>query len=470
MGRRLTILAISLLLTVSVSAQRYRTLELKSICNDNDWELAPVLYDSGMVFISNRIRPSTSLEVNQYGPKPRLYYSEFDNNGMPDKPVDLPGIFQLNGSEGPITFARNYQIACFCKPYENNGVAGNTGLFISYRRDGEWLDEEPFNHNDPTVNFTTPNLSEDGSTLYFAADGLEGESGNWDLYVSHYYNGEWTAPESLGDNINTPETEMFPFFHSKTGRLYFSSRGHAARGGSFDLFYSNRYKGQWTTPVAVPSPLNTNFDEISLIINEDLSQGYFTRRTGNDYDIFVFSYPNYEKFQNPRPILRNRLCYRIWENSLDTIDYETFSYEWTINDTLHLPGHDVKYCFPGPGKFNIILNVTNKITDTVMMGVVKLFLDLKLNEQPVITAPDTVYVDQAFLLNAFKTNWDRWDIEGYYWDFGNGVQDKGEEVTYQYPVPGDYRIILGIKESVRNRRYEPEKQAVYKDIIVLPRE
>jgi hypothetical protein len=450
-----------------INAQRYVTKVLP-VSNDRDNELSPVLYDSGLVFMSNRIIPSMKKFVNEQGDAlTDIYFVPLNEDKKMGKGEKIEGLPSTDGDDGPITFAQNFQMMCVCI---QNGFAkqnlvknGNSGLYFSYREDDIWTDLEPYEYNDVDLNYSTPFLTEDGNTLYFSADNMDDSFGAWDIYVSRKESRGWTKPENLGAMINTTEWELFPFYHP-AGRLYFSSKGHKARGSSFDLFYTNYYNGEWGAPIPVPS-LNSFNDDISMIINEDFSEGYITRKTGNDFDILRFEYPNYESFDNPRPIQKNRFCFRLRENSLDTIDYDVFSYEWVINDTMTIPGHDIKFCFPGPGEYDLSFNVTNKLTDTIMYDVASLYLNLQLLEQPVITAPDTIKVSESAVFDATETSWNRWKIQGYYWDFGNGVQDKGQKVDYQYTQPGEYTIVLGIKE---NRRSEPEKYAVYKNIVVLP--
>jgi hypothetical protein len=469
---RKTNLIVIFLLTsfLGVNAQRYNTKVL-SVSNDRDNELAPVIYDNGLVFMSNRVVPSIKKFVNENGdPLTNLYYVPIDENGKFGRIKERPELPSTDGDDGPLAFAQAGQMMCICL---QNGFAGqnqikngNSGLYFSYMDDGRWTRLEAFEWNDIEENFSTPFLTEDGNTLYFAADGMDDSFGGWDIYVSRKVSRGWTKPENLGSMINTSEWELFPYLHP-SGRLYFSSRGHNSRGGSFDLFYTNYYNGIWGQPIPVPS-LNSFNDDMSLIISEDLSEGYITRKAGNDFDILRFEYPNYETFDNPRPIQKNRFCFRLRENSLDTIDYNIFSYEWVINwdnRDSSVAGHDIKFCFPGPGEYNVSFNVTNKLADTVMYGVASLFLDLQLQEQVVITAPDSVKVNEVVNFDASETNWKRWKISGYYWDFGNGVQDKGEKVSYAYPLPNEYTVVLGIKEG---RRSDPEKFAVFKKIVVLP--
>lgn len=458
----------------SLNAQRYSTSEQKEISNPGEKELAPVLYEDGIVFLSNILTPSSSRPIGPDGtPTLDLYYSKIKEDGGYEKAVLFDSLLVTDADEGAITFAQSNTMLCVAMQNGYMGLGlpdnGQHGLYFSFRRNGKWGELIPFEYNDPAMNYNTPFLTSDGMTLFFAADSMmEGSFGSWDIYVSRMEQGKWSKPENLGSSINSEEVEFFPFQHY-SGRLYFSSNGHNSLGGSYDIFFSKNYDGKWLPAVRVPS-INSFGDETSLLVNNELSEGYYSRKTPDgEFSLHKFTYPQYVPFPNPRPIQENWFCYRLFERTLDTVDYEIFYYEWVINDTLKIPGHEIEYCFPGPGMYHVVFNVTNKLTDTTRYNVADLDLDLSLIEQPVITVPDTLLVDQNVAFSADETNWDRWErgIEDFYWDFGNGVRAQGKNVRYQYPEPGNYTVVLGIRE---NRSREPEKAAVYKQITVLPRE
>jgi hypothetical protein len=89
--------------------------------------------------------------------------------------------------------------------------------------------------------------------------------GGRDLYIS-FWNGETgTEPVNLGDRINTPFEESSPFLSSDNKTLYFASKGHPGYGG-FDIFVSHRLDDSWTNwsepqnlGPAVNGPLNEEF-------------------------------------------------------------------------------------------------------------------------------------------------------------------------------------------------------------------
>ncbi|MFM6934551.1 MAG: hypothetical protein ACKOXP_03845, partial [Flavobacteriales bacterium] len=64
------------------------------------------------------------------------------------------------------------------------------------------------------------------------------ESPDLDVYIQRKNaNNEWEKPQKIVGEVNSKKDEVYPFFDSENGYLYFSSKGHETMGG-FDLFRS----------------------------------------------------------------------------------------------------------------------------------------------------------------------------------------------------------------------------------------
>ena len=134
--------------------------------------------------------------------------------------------------------------------------------------------------------------------LYFASD-CEGGQGGLDIWyctTTPDSNGNnFTLPKNLGRNINTPGDEITPFYHAVSKTLYFSSDGHASRGG-LDVFKSKGAKLQWTLAENLDFPINSAADDLYYVISEGHGGGYLvSNRRANpdkvstiDNDIFRF--------------------------------------------------------------------------------------------------------------------------------------------------------------------------------------
>lgn len=132
-----------------------------------------------------------------------------------------------------------------------------------------------------------PCISADGNELYFVRDSKNYKS---DIYYSQLYKGEWTNPKPI-TSVNSKGSEMSPFIHPDGNTLYFASDGHPGMGG-FDIFMCKKLpRGEWSTPVNLGYPINSESDEISFVVSLDGKKGYISsNRDGGmgGFDIYVF--------------------------------------------------------------------------------------------------------------------------------------------------------------------------------------
>ena len=138
-----------------------------------------------------------------------------------------------------------------------------------------------------------------------------------------------------------------------------------------------------------------------------------------------------------------------------------------INDTLEIPGHEVIYKFPEPGTYICKLNVFDIQLDTLLEAQTFQKLEIKLNEQAVITCPDTIPVNLPVVFDGRESYLPGFNVGEYYWEFGDGQYGQGIQVTHAFDYPGRYRVKLGVEARRQNRRDEPERRENYKDILVV---
>lgn len=206
------------------------------------------------------------------------------NAGIPLNTADNEGAQTLSGDG-------RYMIFTACNRSEG---LGRCDLYWSIKENEKW--SVPKNLGKPVngaYRETQPSITPDGRTLYFSSD-RPGGKGQHDIWVSHRDSTEqWSQPENLGDSINTSDNELSPFIHPDNQSLYFSSNGHIGLGG-YDLFVSRRdNSGKWRKPVNLGYPINTNRDEIGLIVNARGDKAYFSSdiNKAQGKDIFDFDMP-----------------------------------------------------------------------------------------------------------------------------------------------------------------------------------
>ena len=179
-------------------------------------------------------------------------------------------------------------------------VGGSCDIYISFLTQNGWSEGINLGGKVNTDQWESqPCLSPDKRNLFFASRRHGGYGGS-DIYVSHLSaNGEWSAPENLGPQINTKGDESCPFIHADNQTLFFTS--NALQGyGEDDLFFARKGpKGDWSVPENLGYPINTIYKEGTLFIAADAKTAYYASdRTDSKggLDIYSFELP-----ENIRP-------------------------------------------------------------------------------------------------------------------------------------------------------------------------
>ncbi|HYV94188.1 MAG TPA: OmpA family protein [Chitinophagales bacterium] len=272
--------------------------------NSVAFDYAPALYGkNGMVFTSDRGDATGSETYGWTGEKySDLYVAYKDANGKFGAPVLFSDKINSNTNEGAACFNKDftecYFTRCIIPLQTKDTTAGYCHIFYTYRTGDEWSDPTEVSIFNDSCNVKTPFLSSDGKELYVSSD-VDGGYGAKDLYVlTKNTDGNWSNPQNLGPNINTPGEEAFPQL-SADGKLYFASNGQEGMGG-LDIFSAARINKQWNNVQNMRSPINSGADDFALVFEkvkpEDQykikSQGYFVSNRqggkGKD-DIYFFS-------------------------------------------------------------------------------------------------------------------------------------------------------------------------------------
>ncbi len=265
-------------------------------------EYYPTLTVDGQVLLFTRRLPMSDPLDEQED----FYVSQFDEKTKQWKSAKaMPPNINTNWNEGAPTISGDGKKIIFVACTDNSGVnygANRTGkgscdLFITEKIGNQWTNPINLPGAVNTANWETqPSLSADGKTLYFirAIRSREGRS-NSDIYVSQLQNnGQWSEAIRLSNTINSSQNEESVQIHPDGKTLYFASRGHIGLGGS-DLFVSQlNEQGQWSKPVNLGYPINTRFDENSLLVSALGDIAFFASDREGGYgnlDIYWFNLP-----------------------------------------------------------------------------------------------------------------------------------------------------------------------------------
>lgn len=234
---------------IYLSFQENNTNSLSFYLDENGYDY----FDSALVRINtdeDELNPFT-IYNNEHSSDAFIYVSENDDN------YDIYysfGDFDNKSWTGPnplLKLNTNYNEKDFA--YYNSTIlyaSDETGNYDIYKVDipyelslREWID-----NTEPIQKSTFATINSDGNDicpkiignlLIFASD-RSGGYGGYDLYYSHFYNGEWSAPVNFGAQINSEYDEINPigiyYMNHKNDLMLFSSNRTGGKGG-FDIYY-----------------------------------------------------------------------------------------------------------------------------------------------------------------------------------------------------------------------------------------
>lgn len=264
------------------------------IFNSKELDFSPMYFKENLAFVSNRDGRKGARNLND----------SWTSSGYTD-------LFIANAENG-------YKVSTFSKKintslHEGSGVydesnktfyfTGNNvykwreqedeernirlQLYKTLEEGDSWAKPQRLNFNNDNYSYCHPTLSKDGSKMIFASD-QPGGYGGMDLWMVEKKGDSWSVPINMGDKINTPGNEVFPFM-SEDEVLYFASNYHPGYGG-LDVFETKSNGLGWSKPLNVGIPVNSSKDDFGLITKDGLVSGYLSSNRGGEDDIFSFKH------------------------------------------------------------------------------------------------------------------------------------------------------------------------------------
>lgn len=220
-----------------------------------------------------------------------IFVSSKNERGEWGRPEAVEGELNTELDEGAVSFSPDGQTMYLSRarrePNANTGVE----IFTSTRSDAKWSAPVKFEITADTLSsYAHPAVSPDGNWLYFTSD-MPGGSGGKDIWRVNLKERSGSL-ENLGEWINTPGDEMFPYMRSDSV-LYFASNGHPGYGG-LDIFRAElKPSGGWSV-TNMGQPINSSADDFGITFGPG-ENGYFSSNRGDarGYDhIYSFELPD----------------------------------------------------------------------------------------------------------------------------------------------------------------------------------
>jgi outer membrane protein OmpA-like peptidoglycan-associated protein len=267
-----------------INSQEITSLEA---LNSKEIEFAPGFFRDGMLFVQansekKRIKMDSDIHF-------RLMYTELDQAKNYTEPIVFDSIFTEDAFEGPFCYVPQENLLMVTRNQSSMHESDEAremklGIYFYSFSENQWKysGKLPFNNKD--FNVCHPAYDPESGTLIFASD-RPGGFGGLDLYSIHRISEEkWSDPVNLGEFVNSPGNDCFPFIHD--GEFLFFSSDREAGAGALDIYASVYEEGSWLKSEALPEPVNGPSDDLGLIVSESGRDLYFSssRRGGMGRD------------------------------------------------------------------------------------------------------------------------------------------------------------------------------------------
>jgi hypothetical protein len=240
-------------------------IQLSSVINSNDEELAPILSPDGNTLYFIRAFHEANTGGKFAGTD--IWMSKKDDQGQWMKASRIDHVWNNKRSNAVVGINAEENVV-----YLLNGYNNKDGIAFSKFLSGQWGQAEfipihGINRDDFVGFYVNPQFD----VILISMKGKD-TLGEEDLYISLKNSaGSWSEPRNLGPTINTSGFEISPFLSADKKRLFFSSNGHSGFGDA-DIYYCDRLFDSWETwsvPKNLGDKINSPYFDAYLVINEN---------------------------------------------------------------------------------------------------------------------------------------------------------------------------------------------------------
>ena len=221
-----------------------------------------------------------------------LFLVKQDEKGAWLAPVELEDEVNTEYDEGTPSFSPDGNTMYYTYCAQDPEGPRTAEIYISTRSSAKWgKGTRATIVKDSVTALGHPSISPDGKYLYFVSDAVGGFGGK-DIFRARVAGNDFGPMENLGEEINTPGDEMFPYVRDSV-TLYFASNGHPGMGG-LDLFKATQDStGKWKVE-NLGAPINSMADDFCITFAGKEERGFFcsNRNDARGYDhIYSFERP-----------------------------------------------------------------------------------------------------------------------------------------------------------------------------------
>jgi outer membrane protein OmpA-like peptidoglycan-associated protein len=397
-----------------------------------------------------------------------IMISEFDGrrfvNGLnlSEKPELFPYIFNSEKHEAPVFLSEDDSLFILFKEDK---------LWYSMLSDTGYLAAAEYSKSVNIKDYHRhASISPIDSVIYFSVEVMDRKSGrnHYDIYQAKLdAKGQWKNPKPLSDKINTLYHEDSPIISEDGKSMYFSSAKPGGLGG-FDIYYTEKEGDDWSEPINLCEPINSEGDDIYFSMSNSDNYAYFSsNRLGGfgKFDLYKLVIPKAD-FSDCTPMSQGKLITLDLSDGVDKNGVE-LEYEWDLGDGTKEAGIKIDHLYTKPGSFDVSLTAYDPVLGAIYPNQYDTTLVIEFESGSVIlNTPDTVGAGERFWVDGSSSKLEGKTPDLFYWSIDTSILQAVNKFQHQFDEPGTFEV--KINAMVVNKEFiDLSAQCLVKKIEVL---